>query len=124
MQRMLAATPLSSGRSDLAHRTRAFNRPPDADQAAMLLVELATAPCAYSPVVADMPLTVYGAGNLGRLARDFLAVLGHKLVMVIDRDARRLLSSRRSPCQSQSRRSSCWFHILIGRVRPRTSPTT
>jgi FkbM family methyltransferase len=90
MQRMLAATPLSSGRSDLAHRTRAFNRPPDADQAAMLLAELATAPCAYSPVAADMPLTVYGAGNLGRLARDFLAVLGHKLVMVIDRDARRL----------------------------------
>jgi FkbM family methyltransferase len=90
MQRMLAATPLSSGRSDLAHRTRAFNRPPDADQAAMLLAELATAPCAYSPVAADVPLAVYGAGNLGRLARDFLAVVGHKLVMVIDRDARRL----------------------------------
>lgn len=90
MQRMLAATPLLFGRSHPAHRTRAFNRPLDADQAAMLLAELATAPCAYSPVAADMPLAVYGAGNLGRLARDFLAVVGHKLVMVIDRDARRL----------------------------------
>ncbi len=90
MQRMLAATPLSSARSHSTHRARAFNRPPDADRAAMLLAELATAPCAYSPVTADMPLAVYGAGNLGRLARDFLAVVGHKLVIVIDRDARRL----------------------------------
>jgi len=87
---MLAATPLSPGRSYLAHRARAFKRPPDADQAVMLLAELATAPCAYSPVAADVPLAIYGAGNLGRLARDFLAVVGHKLVMVIDRDARRL----------------------------------
>src|SRR5450759_410604 len=90
MQRMLAATPLSSGRSHLAHRARAFKRPPAADQAVMLLAELATAPCGYSPVAADVPLAVYGAGNLGRLARDFLAVVGHKLVMVSDRDAQRL----------------------------------
>lgn len=90
MQRMLAASHFSSGRSHLAHRACAFKRPPDAEQAALLLAELATAPCGYSPVVADVPLAVYGAGNLGRLARDFLAVVGHKLVMVIDRDARRL----------------------------------
>ncbi len=90
MQRMMAAAPLSSGRSHSAHRARAFNRPPDIDQAALLLAELATAPCAYSPVSADVPLALYGAGNMGRLARDFLASVGHDLVMVIDRDARRL----------------------------------
>ena len=90
MQRMLAATPLSSGRSDLEHRTRAFKRPPDTDQAATLLGELATASCAYSPVATDVPFALYGAGNMGRLARDFLAKVGHDPVMVIDRDARRL----------------------------------
>ena len=90
MQSMVAATPLSFGGSHLAHRTRGFKRPPDADQAAMLLAELATAPCAFSPVAADVPLALYGAGNMGRLARDFLATVGRKPVMVIDRDARRL----------------------------------
>src|SRR5664280_2358335 len=90
MQRMMATAPLSSGRSHLAHRARAFKRPPDIDQAAMLLAELATAPCAYSPVSADVPLALYGAGNMGRLARDFLATVGRKPVMVIDRNARRL----------------------------------
>jgi FkbM family methyltransferase len=90
MQQMLAASPLPSGRSYPAHRARAFKQPPDADQAAKLLAELATAPCAYSPVAADAPLAVYGAGKMGLLARDFLAAVGHQLVMVVDRDARRL----------------------------------
>ena len=90
MHRMLAATPSSSSRSYLAHRARTFDRPPDADRAVMLLAELATAPCAYSPVAADVPLAVYGAGKMGLLARDFLAAVGHKLVMVIDRAAPRL----------------------------------
>jgi FkbM family methyltransferase len=89
MQRMVAATALSFVRSHLAHRARAFKRPPDAEKAAMLLKELATALCAYSPVAADVPLALYGAGNMGRLARDFLATVGRKPVMVIDRDARR-----------------------------------
>ena len=89
MQGMLAASPLPSGRSYPAHRARTFKKPPDADRSAMLLAELATAPCAYSPVAADVPFAVYGAGKMGLLARDFLAAVGHRLVMVIDRDARR-----------------------------------
>ena len=90
MQRMMTAAPLSFGRSHPAHRTRAFKRPPDTDRAATLLAELATASCAYSPEAADVPLALYGAGNMGRLARDFLAKVGHDPVMVIDRDSRRL----------------------------------
>src|ERR1700687_5731235 len=90
MQRMVAATALSFVRSHLAHRARTFKWPPDTEKAAMLLKELATALCAYSPVAADVPLALYGAGNMGRLARDFLATVGRKPVIVIDRDARRL----------------------------------
>ena len=90
MQRIMATAPLPFGRSHPAHRSRAFNRPPDIGQAATLLVELATAPCAYSPVAADVPLALYGAGNMGRLARNFLATVGQDPVMVIDRDARHL----------------------------------
>lgn len=66
----------------------------------MLLAESATAPCAFSPVTMDLPLALYGAGNMGRLARDFLSAVGHKLVMVIDRDARRLAQE---PCWSGER---------------------
>lgn len=90
MQRTVAATALSYGRRHLPHRSRAFERPPGAAQAAVLLAELATAPCAYAPVAADVPFALYGAGNLGRLARDFLSIVGHKPVMAIDRDARHL----------------------------------
>lgn len=37
-----------------------------------------------------MPLALYGAGNLGRLARDFLKTVGRDFEMVIDRNARQL----------------------------------
>src|SRR5271169_700684 len=89
MQRSVAATALSFGKSRLPHRSRAFERPPGAAKAVILLAELATAPCAYAPVAADVPLALYGMGNLGRLARDFLNIVGHKPVMAIDRDAGR-----------------------------------
>lgn len=90
MRRTVAATALSLGRSHLPHRSRAFERPPGAQKAAILLAELASAPCAFSPVAADAPLALYGAGNLGHLARDFLNIVGLKPVMVIDRDVARL----------------------------------
>ena len=37
-----------------------------------LLADLANAPCQFAPAPVDRPLALYGAGNLGRLARDFL----------------------------------------------------
>jgi FkbM family methyltransferase len=74
----------------VAHQTRAFRGLPDSEGAAGLLAELATAPCRFAPVPADRPVALYGAGNLGRLARDFLKLVGHAPVMMIDRDAERL----------------------------------
>jgi len=70
------------------HRARSFAKPPDAGAAAGLLAKLAGATCAFSPAPADRPLALYGAGNLGRLARDFLMTVGHVFVMAIDCNAR------------------------------------
>lgn len=56
----------------------------------MLLDEIADAPAAYAAVPADRPLALYGAGNLGRLARDFLKAVGQDFVLAIDQNARTL----------------------------------
>jgi FkbM family methyltransferase len=56
-----------------------------------LLTELATAPCLFGPVPANKPLAIYGAGNLGRLARDFLRAVGQDFALAIDRNARQLV---------------------------------
>lgn len=56
----------------------------------MLLDEIADAPAAYAAVPADRPLALYGAGNLGRLARDFLKAVGQDFVLAIDQNARAL----------------------------------
>ena len=72
------------------HRARAFDRAPNSQEASSLLAELATAPCRFAPAATDRPLALYGAGNLGRLARDFLKVVGRDFALVIDRDARRM----------------------------------
>jgi len=74
----------------LRHQARTFSALPDAAAASSLLAEIATAPCPFAAVPADAPLALYGAGNLGRLARDFLIAVGHDVIMGIDRDARRL----------------------------------
>jgi FkbM family methyltransferase len=88
MQRSTAAAQL--GKALPVHRARSFAVPPGPAKAVMLLAELATASCAFAPVPADKPLALYGAGNLGRMAREFLNAVGIDPVMVIDRDAKRL----------------------------------
>jgi FkbM family methyltransferase len=69
------------------HSARSFTQSPDADVAVRLLGEIAAAPCAFSPVRMDRPLALYGAGSLGRLARDFLTSVGHDFAIAIDRNA-------------------------------------
>jgi FkbM family methyltransferase len=71
----------------LPHQTRQFAELPGPDQAPLLLAKLATAPCAFAPAAADRPLALYGAGNMGHLARDFLNAVGHDFEIVIDRNA-------------------------------------
>ena len=90
MQRMMAVDPSSFSRIPSSHRARSFTGPPRADKAATLLAELATAPCVFSPASTDLPLALYGAGNLGQLARDFLQTVGQDFCFVIDRNARQI----------------------------------
>ncbi|MGB7257062.1 MAG: FkbM family methyltransferase [Pseudolabrys sp.] len=78
------------GGISLPHQARSFAELPRPDRAASLLAEIAAAPCAFSPVAADRPLALYGAGSLGRLARDFLKTVGHSFVMAVDRDVARI----------------------------------
>jgi FkbM family methyltransferase len=80
-----------TGANQFLHRERSFPRPPDRNEAGSLLAELATAPCRFSPVSADAPLALYGAGNLGRLARDYLRTVGREFTMVVDRNARTMV---------------------------------
>jgi FkbM family methyltransferase len=84
----MAVKTFSTSEKPLLHRGRPFPRLPDRNEARSLLAELATAPCRFSPASADLPLALYGAGNLGRLARDYLKTVGHEFTMVVDRNAR------------------------------------
>ena len=77
----------------MPHKARSFTTLPGPDEAQTLLAELATTPCRFAPVTADRPLALYGAGDLGHLARDFLKAVGRDFAFVIDRRARDLQSS-------------------------------
>jgi FkbM family methyltransferase len=74
-------------RIPLPHRARTFPGLPGLQEAPWLLDELASETCFCAPVPADRPLALYGAGNLGRLARNFLNTVGQDFVCVIDRNA-------------------------------------
>jgi FkbM family methyltransferase len=72
------------------HTARSFASLPGPHQAQTLLAEIATAPCAFAPASPKAPLALYGAGELGHLAHEFLNAVGHADVMIVDRNARRL----------------------------------
>lgn len=74
----------------MPHKARSFTALPGPDHAPALLAEIANAPCDFAPEPADAPLALYGAGNLGRLARSFLNAVGHDFTMAIDLNAERL----------------------------------
>jgi FkbM family methyltransferase len=74
----------------MPHKARSFATPPAPDEAQALLADVATAPCPFAPVTAEGPLALYGAGDLGHLARDFLKAVGRDFDFVIDRNARKL----------------------------------
>jgi FkbM family methyltransferase len=76
------------GETALPHKARNFRAPPAAALAQSLLAEIATAPCPYAPVAPDAPLALYGAGNFGKMAREFLAAVEQGVEFVADRNAR------------------------------------
>jgi FkbM family methyltransferase len=84
----MEADSLTRREISLPHKARLFDTLPDRNRAPILLEELASADCPYSPVRPDGPLALYGAGDLGRLARDFLKTVGHDITLAIDSNAR------------------------------------
>jgi FkbM family methyltransferase len=83
-------TDSSPERDALPHKARSFTALPAPDRASALLAEIASAPCAFAPASGDAPLALYGAGDLGRLARGHLKAVGRDFVMAIDRNAKAL----------------------------------
>jgi len=87
---MAAIDSFPRSETPLPHKARSFSDLPSPGQAGPLLAELATTACPFLPASADMPLALYGAGSLGRMARDYLKTVGHDFEMVIDQNARQL----------------------------------
>src|SRR5579863_4382806 len=64
------------------HSARSFNRLPSLDEA---MSAFATTPSLVPPSPTERPLYLYGAGNLGRLAREFLTAVGHEPAGIFER---------------------------------------
>jgi len=64
------------------HAARSFNRLPFLEEA---MSTFATTPCLAPPSPTERPLYLYGAGNLGRLACEFLTAVGHKPAGIFER---------------------------------------
>lgn len=77
----------SAGREAGHTVARRFAGVPDAVAARRLLNEIAAPIVNLAPFSTDAPLALYGAGNLGRMAREFLDAVGRPFDLVIDRDA-------------------------------------
>ncbi|OJF98479.1 FkbM family methyltransferase [Pararhizobium antarcticum] len=74
----------------VAHIARVFPELPDAPRASALLHDINNGICPFAAETPRQPLVLYGAGNMGRLARDHLRLVGLDFAMVIDRQADRL----------------------------------
>jgi len=64
-----------------------FTGLPDAAQAVALLDRIAASTCARAPRRVDRPLALYGAGNLGRMARAWCDRVGIPVALVVDAQA-------------------------------------
>ena len=89
MPQTARASDISAGR----HVARRFAALPGIPQSRALLDEITHAAPVHPPVPKDMPLALYGAGNLGRLARDFLKAVWLDFDFVVDRNAAALRES-------------------------------
>lgn len=72
------------------HVARHFDAVPDLARALQLLEEIDADVPTRVPVSLDMPIGLYGAGNLGRMARDFLKAVWYDFDFVVDRNAESL----------------------------------
>lgn len=76
------------------HVARHFDAMPDLPRSLALLDEITLATPDFPTVPRDMPLALYGAGNLGRMARDFLKTVWLDFDFVVDRNADALRNSQ------------------------------
>lgn len=70
--------------------TREFPHLPDAAAARLLLREIAATKADPGPRPVDKPLALYGAGDMGRMARTHLEHIGVPITFVVDQQADRL----------------------------------
>lgn len=63
---------------------------PGVSEAEALLANLASRTCPVSAVCPRAPITLYGGGDMGRMARHYFEALGHDVAYVIDRNAEAL----------------------------------
>lgn len=74
-------------------RGRTFSGQPDSRRALQLLREIADTPANPTAQRLDRPVALYGGGDLGCLARDYLRHIGVGIACIVDRQAARLESS-------------------------------
>ena len=65
MQRMMAADSPRVSRIPSTHRARSFNGAARFRPGCNAADGIGDSPCAFSPVSADVPLALYGAGSFG-----------------------------------------------------------
>lgn len=85
-----AQEPVAASPDRPAVIARAFDALPDRPSSLALLRAIADDTCTPGPVAPRQPLALYGAGNLGRLARDHLRAVGEDFALVVDRNAEAL----------------------------------
>ena len=61
-----------------------YAKAPDRKVACQLLREIAKRPASFGPRTVDKPLVLYGAGNLGKMAKEYFGRLGIPLLFVVD----------------------------------------
>lgn len=89
MQQTAAELEIGAGR----HVARHFDGLPPLPRSLALLDEITRAKPNLPAVPRNMPLALYGAGNLGRMARDFLKTVWLDFDFVVDRNAAALRDS-------------------------------
>ena len=69
----------------MPHTAKTFKELPDPAMASALLETLVSGTC-YPPIKTDLPLVLYGRGNLGKMAQEYLKFIGHKSAQTIEYD--------------------------------------
>lgn len=61
-----------------------YEKSPNREMARQLLWEIAKRPASFTPRKIDKPLILYGAGNLGRMAKDYFERVGIPILFAVD----------------------------------------